>query len=140
MAGAELGGDTDEGDLDVRKGNTADHIIKQAAQPLSGNKAGTTPGDVEQRQDAPPRQAQAEFAKSRAPTRGMKPARKSADLRTGDGRSNDAMLFETLNDANMRPAARRSRAKRQADGMSYRSIHAVTLHRARKIGKSQIIS
>jgi hypothetical protein len=52
----------------------------------------------------------------------------------------NAMFLEPLNNADMRPTARRSRAERQADRMPDLSIHGATLHRARKMWKSQIIS
>ena len=50
------------------------------------------------------------------PSRRIKAAGQRADRGAGNGAGIDAMLGQPLDDADMRPAARRARAERQADG------------------------
>ncbi len=96
--------------------------------------------EAKMEQHAPARQAQGEILERRQPAGGMKSAGERADRRAGNRRSVDTVLLEPFDDTNMGPTARRSRTEREPDCLSHLPIHGTTLHRARKIRKSQIIS
>ena len=132
MARSDLGRDRREGDGQILDQHALNLMLERGLQAFAADQAHAGEGEVHQREDAPLGQRAGEGLDLVELAGGVATADDRADRGARDHVGHDSVVGELSEHADMRPAAGRARAQRQANLHAARRARAFRLARGRR--------